>query len=29
MTEERCAENNSNYLNEEVRPIPTAAKPDF
>jgi len=29
MTEERRAENNSNYLNEEVRPIPTAAKPDF
>ena len=29
MTEERCAENNNNYLNEDVRPIPTAAKPDF
>jgi hypothetical protein len=29
IQEERCAENNSNYLNEDVRPIPTAAKPDF
>jgi len=29
LSEDRCAENNSNYLNEEVRPIPTAAKPDF
>jgi hypothetical protein len=29
IAEERCAENNSNYLNEEIRPIPQASKPDF
>jgi len=29
LAEDICAENNSNYLNEDVRPIPTAAKPDF
>jgi hypothetical protein len=29
LAEERCAENNSNYLNEEIRPIPQADKPDF
>ena len=29
IEEQRCAENNNNYLNESVRPIPTAGKPDF
>ena len=29
LTEDICAENNSNYLNEEIRPIPQADKPDF
>lgn len=29
LAEERCAENNNNYLNEDIRPIPVAAKPDF
>jgi len=29
LEESRCAENNNNYLNESVRPIPTAGKPDF
>ena len=29
IVEERCAENNENYLNESVRPIPVADKPDF
>ena len=29
LEEQRCAENNSNYLNESVRPIPVADKPDF
>src|SRR5258706_917177 len=29
IQEERCAENNSNYLNEEIRPIPQTDKPDF
>jgi hypothetical protein len=29
IQEERCAENNSNYLNEGVRPIPVATTPDF
>ena len=29
IEEQRCAENNSNYLNEEVRPIPQADRPDF
>jgi hypothetical protein len=29
LEEQPCAENNSNYLNESVRPIPVADKPDF
>ena len=29
IEEQPCAENNSNYLNESVRPIPQAAKADF
>lgn len=29
LEELRCAENNNNYLNESVRPIPTADRPDF
>jgi hypothetical protein len=29
VEEQPCAENNSNYLNESVRPIPQAAMPDF
>lgn len=29
IEEQRCAENNNNYLNESVRPIPTADTPDF
>ncbi|HYM18112.1 MAG TPA: hypothetical protein VEU06_06075 [Micropepsaceae bacterium] len=29
LQEERCAENNSNYLNEEIRPMPVAERPDF
>jgi hypothetical protein len=29
LAEDICAENNSNYLNEEIRPIPQADKPDF
>ena len=29
IEEQRCAENNNNYLNESVRPIPQADKPDF
>jgi hypothetical protein len=29
LTEDICAENNSNYLNEEIRPIPQTDKPDF
>jgi hypothetical protein len=29
LAEERCAENNFNYLNEDLRPIPTAKNSDF
>ena len=29
LAEDICAENNSNYLNEEIRPIPQADKADF
>ena len=29
MEEQPCAENNNNYLNESVRPIPQAGRPDF
>ena len=29
MEEQPCAENNNNYLNESVRPIPQADRPDF
>jgi len=29
LSEDRCAENNNNYLGEDVRPIPVAATSDF
>jgi hypothetical protein len=29
LTESTCAENNANYFNQEVEPIPQADKPDF
>jgi hypothetical protein len=29
LAEDVCAENNANYFNYEVEPMPTAAKPDF
>ena len=29
MVEATCAENNANYFNYDVEPMPEAAKPDF
>jgi hypothetical protein len=29
MTEQVCAENNANYFDQKVMPIPTAIRPDF
>jgi hypothetical protein len=29
LAEDSCAENNANYFNYEVEPLPQADKPDF
>jgi hypothetical protein len=29
LAEDACSENNANYFNYEIEPMPTADKPDF